>query len=181
MKRKRVLLGLAVVAPLVLTALTAMATLSPAELKVTLLASVPFVAVGAALTADRATDRREGDLVTLGVAAGKKVYAGSIVAVDGGGYATPGATATTLKYLGRAEEQADNSSGADGDVSVSVRRGIFKWANSAAADQIADSDIGATCYIVDDQTVAKTNGTATRSAAGKVFNVDADGVWVDTR
>ena len=32
-----------------------------------------------------------------------------------------------------------------------------------------------------DQTVAKTNGGNTRSRAGKVFDVDADGVWVDFR
>jgi hypothetical protein len=181
MKRKTVLLGLAVVALLVFAGLTAMAAVSPAELMVTLLASLPFVAVGAALTADRDTHRVEGDLVSLGVAASKKIYAGSIAAVDANGYATPGATATTLKYLGRAESQADNSSGSDGDVSVTVRRGIFKWENSSAGDAITDADIGATCYIVDDQTVAKTDGTSTRSAAGKVFKVDSDGVWVDTR
>ena len=33
--------------------------------------------------------------------------------------------------------------------------------------------------MVDDQTVAKTDGTGTRSAAGVVVNVDALGVWVD--
>jgi hypothetical protein len=39
--------------------------------------------------------------------------------------------------------------------------------------------IGNDCYIVDDQTVAKTNGTATRSIAGKIRAVDAQGVWVE--
>ena len=53
------------------------------------------------------------------------------------------------------------------------------FANSASADLISLADIGADCYIVDDQTVAKTSGTNTRSVAGKVFDVDADGVWVD--
>ena len=38
--------------------------------------------------------------------------------------------------------------------------------------------MGSDCYIVDDQTVAKTNGTNTRSVAGKIIAVDADGVWV---
>lgn len=38
--------------------------------------------------------------------------------------------------------------------------------------------MGADCFIVDDQTVAKTNGTNTRSRAGIVAAVDADGVWV---
>jgi len=44
---------------------------------------------------------------------------------------------------------------------------------------IAAAEIGTYCYIVDDQTVAKTDGTATRSSAGKVFDVDAQGVWVE--
>ena len=47
-----------------------------------------------------------------------------------------------------------------------------------AGDLIAQADVGADCYIVDDQTVAKTNGTNTRSVAGKIIAVDADGVWV---
>ena len=50
-----------------------------------------------------------------------------------------------------------------------------------SADAITLADVGSDCYIVDDQTVAKTNGTNTRSVAGKVFDVDADGVWVDFR
>ena len=59
-----------------------------------------------------------------------------------------------------------------------MRRGCFRFANSVAADLIALADIGADCFIVDDQTVAKTNGGATRSIAGKIRDVDADGVWV---
>lgn len=46
-------------------------------------------------------------------------------------------------------------------------------------DAIALADIGSDCYIVDDQTVAKTSGSATRSVAGKIFDVDAAGVWVN--
>jgi hypothetical protein len=53
--------------------------------------------------------------------------------------------------------------------------------NSAAADLIAKADIGASCYVVDDQTVAKTNGGGARPRAGKVFDVDEYGVWVDFR
>ena len=132
-----------------------------------------------ALTADRNTPYRDGDSIVLGVATLKKIYAGSLVALDANGYATPGATATTLKGLGRAEEQVDNSSGLDGALTVEIRRGIFRWANSSAADEIADDDIGKRCYIVDDQTVALTNGTNTRSVAGIIFDVDDDGVWVD--
>jgi hypothetical protein len=73
----------------------------------------------------------------------------------------------------------DNTGGADGAATVTVRRGIFPFANSANADAISRANIGATVYVVDDQTVALTNGTNTRSAAGRVYDVDADGVWVE--
>ena len=51
--------------------------------------------------------------------------------------------------------------------------------NSAAGDAITRAEIGDVCYIVDDETVAKTNGTSTRSAAGTIRDVDAQGVWVE--
>lgn len=133
------------------------------------------------LTAERNTVERTGDRLSLAMAAAVIIYAGSMVARDGSGNATPGATATTLFGVGRAAGSIDNSAGAAGDAVVEVEKGIFQFANSAAADEITAADIGSDCYMVDDQTVAKTNGTSTRSVAGKVFDVDAKGVWVDFR
>lgn len=133
----------------------------------------------AALTEDRNTHRRDGDYIYMGVAAAKTIYAGSLVARDASGYATPGAVATTLLGQGRAEEQIDNSAGIDGALSVQVRKGVFKFGNSAAADAITIAEIGDYCYIVDDQTVAKTDGSGTRSTAGRIYQVDSDGVWVE--
>ncbi len=133
----------------------------------------------AALTTDRATVRREVSILRLPVAASTKIYAGSLVMIDAG-YAKPGATATGKVAAGRADDQVNNSYGSAGDEFVDVRPGCFQWANSAGEDEIAQADVGTTCYIVDDQTVAKTNGTNTRSAAGTVIAVDANGVWVKT-
>ena len=132
----------------------------------------------AAQTADRNTPLRDGDILNLDVAATTKIYGGSLVARDASGNAVPGATATTLKGVGRAEDQVDNSAGAAGDKTVNIRKGVFRFANSSAGDLIARADIGSDCYIVDDQTVAKTDGTSTRSVAGTVFDVDSVGVWV---
>ena len=132
-----------------------------------------------ALTQDRNTSRRDGNQVEPPVAATTRIWGGSIVCINAGGYAVPGATATTLKAVGVAESRADNSAGAAGEIRVRLRKGPHHFANSASADLISLADIGADCYIVDDQTVAKTSGTNTRSVAGKVFDVDADGVWVD--
>lgn len=131
-----------------------------------------------ALAADRNTPRRSGDEVNLGLAASTKIYAGSIACRNASGYAVPGSVATTLKALGMATEQVDNSAGAAGAKSVQIAKGVYKFGNSASTDLLTIADIGNDCYIVDDQTVAKTNGTSTRSVAGKVFAVDTDGVWV---
>lgn len=132
-----------------------------------------------ALTKDRNTPRRDGKQFNDPVAANAKIFAGSLVCLDASGNAVPGSTSTTLKARGLAQDQADNTGGAAGDLRIETRRGIFQFANSAAADQIARADIGAQCYIVDDQTVAKTSATNTRSVAGVIRDVDSAGVWVE--
>lgn len=127
------------------------------------------------LTAPRNTPARTGEVFGFPVAASTTIHQGALVALDAG-YAAPGATATGLVAVGRAESSATAVSA--GDATVEVRRGVFKFANSAAADAVSQADVGADCYIVDDATVAKTNGTNTRSRAGQIVAVDADGVWV---
>lgn len=135
----------------------------------------------AALTVERDTQRRNGERGVGPVAAATKIFAGAIVcAQTGSAFFTKGATATTLRGVGVAEDTADNSAGAAGAINVNYRRdGFFRFANSAAGDLITLADVGADCYIVDDQTVAKTSGGATRSIAGKVRDVDASGVWIE--
>lgn len=130
-----------------------------------------------ALTKDRNTPTREGSLVIHPVAANKRIYAGSLVVLNATGYAEPGSTATTLTAVGRAEGQVNNDGG-DGALRVEVRRGIFRFANTAA-DAVTRTEIGKSCYVVDDYSVAKTNGTNTRSVAGKVIDVTSEGVWVE--
>ena len=133
----------------------------------------------AALTADRTTPRRSGVDLSLPVAAATRIFAGAIACVNAGGLAVPGITSTTLKAAGVAIEQADNLAGAASAIAVKVQRGVWRMANSAAGDLITLANIGAQCFIVDDQTVALTNGTATRSVAGIIRDVDASGVWVE--
>lgn len=132
-----------------------------------------------ALTADRNTPYKDAEVLVAPVAATKKIYAGSLVAANATGYATPGATVTTLTALGRAEESVDNTSGADGAKTVTIRRKrAFKFAN-LGGDPVTQASLGKDCYIVDDQTVAATNGTNTRSVAGIVTQIESDGVWVE--
>jgi hypothetical protein len=130
-----------------------------------------------ALSADRNTPRLEGDR-RVGSAAAVKIFAGALVMRDASGFITKGQTALGLRGAGRAERAVDNSAGSAGDRDVPYRAGLFRFVNSASADEITAADIGKLCYAVDDQTVAKTNGSNTRSAAGIVAGVDSLGIHV---
>lgn len=131
----------------------------------------------AQLTADRNTPRFEGDERVGGLAASQTIFAGAILMRNAAGYLTEGATATGSFGAGVALERKANAGAAGAEV-IRYRPGIFRFANSASGDLIAATDVGAVCYIVDDQTVAKTSGTNTRSPAGVIDAVDANGVWV---
>ena len=132
-----------------------------------------------ALTTDRNTKRRDNQLNNDPVAAATRIFGGSLVCLNASGFAVPGSTSATLKVRGRAEAHIDNRDGAAGDQRIETRRGVFAFANSAGADEITRADINGTAYIVDDQAVAKTSATNTRSVAGVIRDVDSDGVWVE--
>ncbi|MBA2686856.1 MAG: hypothetical protein H0U64_02025 [Gemmatimonadaceae bacterium] len=101
-------------------------------------------------------------------------YKGGIICVSTvTGKMVKGTTATTLIAIGRCEENV--LTGTSNTREINARSGTFKFGNSSAADLIAADDIGKACYIVDDQTVALTDGTGTRSRAGIIEKVAADG------
>lgn len=130
------------------------------------------------LTKDRNTPRRSGDNFSFPVAAAVLCFGGAIAALDAAGNVKPGVTATGLLCVGRFADRFDNSGGLAGAINADVEPGLFRFANSADADAITASEIGDVCYIVDDETVAKTSGGATRSVAGQIADVDSSGVWV---
>ena len=129
-----------------------------------------------ALTADRNTPEMEaGERVGL-LGASQTIFNGSLLMRNASGHLIKGAVATGSFGVGRAEDNGVSTTA--GVTAQRYRPGVFRFANSSAGDLIAVADIGAVCYIVDDQTVAKTNGTNTRSPAGIIDGVDALGVWV---
>lgn len=130
------------------------------------------------LTSARDTKSRSGNQVSYPVAANKTLWQGGIVATDAAGNLTPGAVATTLTAQGIAEETADNSAGAAGAIPGKVKKGVFGPFKNHGADLVTQADVKKDCFIVDDETVAKTNGGNTRSIAGKVVSVEEAGVWV---
>jgi hypothetical protein len=138
-----------------------------------------------ALAKDRLIKRREKTMYSDPIAANTRIYKGALACLDATGNAVPGSTSTTLKARGvcfggtDSTGQANNLGGAAGAVRADIRPGVYPFKNSASGDLITRADIKTDCYIVDDETVAKTSGTSTRSIAGKVIDVDSDGVWVE--
>lgn len=130
----------------------------------------------AALTTGRNTiqmgDRAHADLLYVPMKAATTVFQGSLVCIDAG-FAAPARTATGLVVMGRAELTVLNP-GASGATFVTIRRGVFKWVN---ADIVA-ADLGLTAWANDDQTVSHT--LTAKSVAGKILQIDSDGVWIET-
>lgn len=125
-------------------------------------------------TTERATDFAMAQEFPM--AAGASILQGSMCALSGG-YLVPVTEATGLDGGFRAEESVDNTGGAAGDKSCKVRSGIFKWENSGT-DPVTIADVGALVYGEDNQTVSKTDNTGARSAVGRLYEVDTDGVFV---
>lgn len=127
---------------------------------------------------ERNTMEREGERFAFPVAAGALIWKGTIVALNAGN-ATPGAATAALVSVGIADQTADNTGGADGDLMVPVRRGTYLLMNSAGADEITDADYGSPCHIVDNDTVALTDGGGARPVAGIIRGTSGAGVWVE--
>ena len=144
----------------------------------------------AAQTAARLTkDSYTNGEIAFPVKAATKIYAGSMVDVSGvnTGYATPMTKATGLKCKGIAKKTVDNTSGANGDLKVTVQLSqtpngtrLFKLTNDPGAGALSITDIGATVYALDDHTVTKTSTAAT--AVGEFVRLDSDGdVWIEIK
>lgn len=131
------------------------------------------------LTADRNTPMKDAEVIAVPISANAIIYAGAMVCANATGFAVRGDTNANLTYLGRSQEHIDNTGGADGAKEILVRRGkAFFYKNDGGAP-VTQAGLGKTCYIVDDETVAATNGGGTRSACGVVVGLDASGVWVE--
>ncbi len=132
-----------------------------------------------ALSSARLTPSRQRTKLNIPMAAAVLGYSGALAVLDANGNVKPGVTGIGLSGLGKFSDTFDNSAGIAGAKNADVDVGVFQFANSANADAITQADIDRYCYVVDDQTVAKTDGGSTRSVAGIVADVDAQGVWVD--
>lgn len=132
-----------------------------------------------AATSGRNTPRRLAKRYSKPVAGSATIYAGTMVALlTASGLAVPAGTASSGRALFIADTDVTGG-GTDGLNRVEGDAACGRFENSTSTDEITDADIGQPCYVVDDQTVAKTDGSGARQIAGAIVDVDATGVWVD--
>ena len=130
-----------------------------------------------ALAANRYTKNIVGDEVDLPVKSGAHIYAGGMVCINPtNGYAYAAATVATYIFMGVAVEEADNTNGADGDITVKVRRkGVFLF----DATLIAQTMVGTIMYVVDDCTFDNSTGAGTVECGILVKLVSTTSGWLD--
>lgn len=119
--------------------------------------------------------------IVVPVAASTRIYQGALVGIDINGRAVAGTSNASARIIGRAENEANNSSGSAGAINVTVRQGVYYFANSSSTDAVVAADVGRFCYVVDDQTVSRTSGNGARNHAGVVIAVSSDdgvAVWI---
>lgn len=119
-------------------------------------------------------------LMNFGVDGGVHIFSGAMVAIKADGTAMPAGLAAggSARVVGVADHEADATGLADNAVRVNVKRGVFAMLNHGA-DLVAEADRGVACYVVDDQTVAKTDGgSGARIKAGIVEFFEGGKVFV---
>lgn len=134
----------------------------------------PMIALGTVLAADRNTQSKEAPLLSYPCAV-DIFYKGAMVCVNAAGYLAP--AADTLMFgpvVGVADENVDNSGGSAGTLNCRVRSGrAFQF----VATSIAQTDVGKTMFVVDDQTFDDRHGNGI-VAGTLVQYVSATSGWV---
>jgi hypothetical protein len=103
------------------------------------------------------------------------IYKGDLLMVlKGTGYAVLAANTALGQFIGVAEAECDNHLGSAGDLSVKVRKGVYKILKTSAAV----TDVGVMATAVDSDTVA--TGGSKNVAVGRIVGfVSTTHVWVD--
>ncbi len=137
----------------------------------------------AALTSARNTPEMAdfGRVQVYPVEANTIVYLGSMVALNANGNAIPANSTPGLRIVGRAErvhngipgQNADNTGGAAGAISVVCRRGVFMYADND--NSIAQAQAGALAFAVDDNSVSASDGSGAAVVTAAAFTFPASG------
>ena len=112
------------------------------------------------------------------VAAGKHIYIGMMVDIDANGYLSPalgaGIPAADRKFCGIAQAEADNSAGANGDISCLVKVDATAWIPKDPAEgAVLVADLFLAVHPIDSSMV-QTGVTADYRDAGVIEDIDTD-------
>ena len=131
-----------------------------------------------AATADITTTYSGVNQLSLKVAGGAVIHAGTMVSVNSSGYAIPAANTDNSKDVtGIARESVDATGLADGiETVVVIRHHRFKIKNSATS-ALTQANLFGIALVENDQTVAATASKS--NVAGKLVGLDGDFCWVE--
>jgi predicted RecA/RadA family phage recombinase len=115
---------------------------------------------------------KPGQSYGFGVLAGIKLYGRAVVGITSTKLAVPAGHVSAVKLIGLAEERTDNTLGADGDVKVRAKKGVYLIPLSATV-----ANIGAAVYATADDTFTLST-TGSPLQIGVIDAVDADGTWL---
>lgn len=130
-----------------------------------------------ALTANSLKIHKGNTIVSMPVAGSTTIYRMGLVCANASGLAVPADDAANYKFMGVAEEAADNSAGASGDIRVRLMRDVVLPLKITGATQ---ADIGKVVYCTDDETCQIAAPTNAVKVGEIVEVVSATEVLVDT-
>lgn len=136
-----------------------------------------------ALAQDRNTQRKYVERVLgddMTIAATTTVWNGSLVANNAAGALIPASDTAGITVIGVAQVRMVNATGAAAKTTPRARvaAGCFKFATTGG-NALTAVDVGKNAFVLDDQTVVRTAGTANAIVAGVVDSIDPDGgIWV---
>lgn len=117
--------------------------------------------------------------------ANAEIYAGTI-ALTRSGYAVPAHTPQATDICWGLYNGLKNGSPAvstpitagttNGDTVIGIDTGTFYLTSGSNSDALTQADVGATVYVIDEVTVGKTDGGASRPVAGKLAAIGS-GQW----
>jgi len=131
-----------------------------------------------ALAADRRVDYVAGGSSRYRVAkvgAGAKIFKGALIARNAAGFAKPAQNLLGWRVIGIAQEQVDNTSGADGALEVKyLTATTFRMLNDGTSPITQANLYVGQAYVKDDQTVQASSGTG-GVVAGIPESIELDG------
>jgi hypothetical protein len=123
-----------------------------------------------ALAKERMARPKRASGMDFQVAANVKIWKNAWLVLVGG-YVKPALTATGLVPIGRASENADNTGGSAGAITVHVdfmKERVFMQFLSDPANLFVQTDIGSQPFMLDDQSVT-TVSTGRTQLPGRLF------------